>query len=253
MKKLKQSETEVIKRSQITLNPYNPKRHSKEQIELQKKNLREIGYLGGVTWNETTGNIVDGHRRVMAMDEYYQYDGTPETDYEIKVEKVNLEENKEKQQMTYMAIANTKVDYSLIADYIEDIDFKSVGISEEEYKSILDLKLDDTFLEAMPTIEADFAPKERKKPVEEIPITELTSEQIQQQHEDKPKMSVAEVKQAKKHCDNVAAKHWEETNSFAVIRFNSKEQRNSFCEILGIVDNDNLVIDGDDIFRVFDA
>lgn len=81
MKELKQSETRVIKRFQINLNPINPKRHSDEKVKLQKKNLQKVGFLGGIVWNEKSGNLIDGHRRIKAMDLYYKYDGTrPHTD-----------------------------------------------------------------------------------------------------------------------------------------------------------------------------
>ena len=85
MKELKQSETRIIKRSQINLNPINPKRHSDERIRLQKKNLQKVGFLGGIVWNELSGNLIDGHRRIKAMDMYYKYDGTSDTDYKVKV------------------------------------------------------------------------------------------------------------------------------------------------------------------------
>ena len=48
MKELKQSETRIIKRSQMNLNPINPKRHSDEKVKLQKKNLQKVGFLGGI-------------------------------------------------------------------------------------------------------------------------------------------------------------------------------------------------------------
>ena len=106
MRKIKQSETVEIMRSQITLNPYNPKRHSDKQVSEQKKNLQRVGYLGGVTWNATTGNLVDGHRRIKAMDLINKYDGTPETDYPVKVEKVAFDDKQEKEQMTFMALGS---------------------------------------------------------------------------------------------------------------------------------------------------
>ena len=65
---MKNSETIVIKRSQIHLNPCNPKRHSDKQIEKQKANIKKVGFLGGIVWNKRTGNHSDGHRRVMALD-----------------------------------------------------------------------------------------------------------------------------------------------------------------------------------------
>ena len=57
MKELKQSETRVIKRSQINLNPINPKRHSDERIKLKKKNLQKVGFLGGIVMECLLGLI----------------------------------------------------------------------------------------------------------------------------------------------------------------------------------------------------
>ena len=94
---IKTSETSVIKRSQINLNPLNPKRHTEEAIKQQKKNLQKIGFLGGIVWNKLSGNLIDGHRRVYAMDLLYKYDGSKEADYDIKVEVCELNEKTEKE------------------------------------------------------------------------------------------------------------------------------------------------------------
>ena len=114
MKELKQSETRVIKRFQINLNPINPKRHSDEKVKLQKKNLQKVGFLGGIVWNEKSGNLIDGHRRIKAMDLYYKYDGTPSTDYDVKVEVVNLDD---------------KVDFCKVA---EGLGCKAIRVSTKE-------------------------------------------------------------------------------------------------------------------------
>lgn len=112
---MKNSETIVIKRSQIHLNPCNPKRHSDKQIEKQKANIKKVGFLGGIVWNKRTGNLIDGHRRVMALDIINKYDGT-NNDYDIKVEACDLSDKEEKSQLTYMALGNTKADYALVAN-----------------------------------------------------------------------------------------------------------------------------------------
>lgn len=44
MKELKQSETITIQRSQINLNPYNPKKHTDEAVKNQLKNIKKVGY-----------------------------------------------------------------------------------------------------------------------------------------------------------------------------------------------------------------
>ena len=135
--RLKQSETRNIRRSEINLNPVNPKRHTDEAVKLQKKNLQKVGFLGGIVWNERTGNLIDGHRRVKAMDLHYKYDGTPETDYTLKVEAVSLDEKQEKEQLTYMAVGNTKADIDLIARYAPDIDLADVGLGADDLAAIV--------------------------------------------------------------------------------------------------------------------
>ena len=88
-------------------------------------------------WNESSGNLIDGHRRVMALDTIYKYDGTPKKDYQIKVEVAEFDEKTELEQLTYHAIGNSKADYNLVAQYASQIDTQAVGLSEEEYAQSL--------------------------------------------------------------------------------------------------------------------
>ena len=74
MAEIKSSITKVIKRSQINLNPYNPKNHTENDIKEQVKNIRRVGILGGIQWNEATGNLIDGHRRTAALDRLHHYE-----------------------------------------------------------------------------------------------------------------------------------------------------------------------------------
>ena len=43
---------------------------------------------------------VSGHKRVQTLDIINNYDGTPETDYEIKVEAVELDDKTEREQIS---------------------------------------------------------------------------------------------------------------------------------------------------------
>ena len=108
----KGSVTKTIKRSQINLNPYNPKIHSDADIKLQKANIKKVGFLGGIQWNETTGNLIDGHKRVMSYDLIKGYDGSAEKDYDIKVEAVEFDEKTEKEQLLFMAKSQDTIDYN---------------------------------------------------------------------------------------------------------------------------------------------
>lgn len=155
-KKLKQSETVVIKRSQINFAPYNPKKHTKELILKQLKNFKDVGFLGGVVWNDLTGNLVSGHKRIMAQDVYYKYDGTPETDYDVKVEKVSLTEKQEKEQNIFMDArgTNTSQDMDMLSLIIPDIDFKLAGLDEIDLK-LMDIQIPSLIGESS-EIQADF-------------------------------------------------------------------------------------------------
>ena len=134
----KGSETKLIKRSQINLNPCNPKVHTDADIKQQKANIKKVGLIGGIQWNETTGNLIDGHKRVMSVDLIQGYDGTPETDYDIKVEAVDFDEKTEKEQLLFMAKSQDPIDYNLVAKNfsIDEIDFKSAGFTEQDTEQI---------------------------------------------------------------------------------------------------------------------
>ena len=244
---MKQSETITIKRSQISLNPCNPKRHTDAQIAQQKKNLKKVGYLGGIVYNALSGNLVDGHRRVQALDLINKYDGTSETDYDIKVEKVEFDDKTEKEQLTYMAIGNSKADYNLIAEYIDQIDYGEVGMTDEEYESILSLSKDIETDAGIPDMADMFV-----RPVESLNVREKSLDEIQTEHENKPKMTKEQVKAEKRFCDNVASDRQTDMDSYIVIKFSNMDEKQAFCDIVGMVEESNMTIDGIKLLEILD-
>lgn len=162
--KYSQSETVFIKRSQINFAPYNPKKHSKEAVIEQRRNIKRVGILGGIVWNKVTGNLISGHKRTMALDEINKYDGAPERDYDIKVESVEFDEKTEREQNIYMDARNTNTeqDYDMIKSMISDIDFKNAGLSEMDMAIMgvdIDLSSED---EGLAEIIADQKTREEK-------------------------------------------------------------------------------------------
>ena len=240
-KKLKQSETIEILRSQINLNPYNPKRHSDKKVKEQKQNLQRIGYLGGITWNKTSGNLIDGHRRVKALDMYYCYDGTPETDYTIKVEAVELNPTQEKEQMTYMALGNTKADFALIAEYLPEIDYTLAGIDEH------DLSLIQTFIpsDEIVTVESyddlisEVAPDPNDEDDEEVEAT-LSAEEKK-----------SRIKEAKQKQIEVAGERYADLNAYITVSFNGAEEKRMFCDLLGVAE-DTKFIQGSKLLEIIE-
>ena len=241
---MKQSETKIIKRSQINLNPFNPKRHTDEQVKLQRKNLKKVGFLGGIVWNETSGNLIDGHRRIKALDLIHKYDGTPATDYDVKVEAVKMDEKTEKEQMTYMAVGNSKADYNLIAEYANDIDYSNVGLTQEQYNEILNLRQKDG-VEAIPAWDNDFI-------MTELDVEEKTNDEVQQEIENRPKMTKEQVKAEKKKCDDIATNRHEEADLYVILNFDNEDMRFAFCELLGVPSTPYLNLRGEPVHRLLD-
>lgn len=207
---IRQSETVVIKRSQINFAPYNPKNHSKQAIETQKKNFKKVGFLGGIVWNATTNNLVSGHKRIMALDLINGYDGEGQTDYEVKVERVEMDDKTEKEQNIFMDAqsTNTKQDYRLIAEIINDIDYTLAGLTDN------DLNIIEAVSPAF-SIGND--------PIQQNDIDEIAL--VYKEKKDSVKKAKAEQKQKA-----IAAF---EGDSYVILSFNSYENKVSFMERMG--------------------
>lgn len=226
MKELKQSETLNINRSQINLNPYNPKKHSDEQVKNQLKNLKKVGYIGGIKWNKVTGNLIDGHRRIKALDLYHKYDGSKEKDYLVKVESVEFDSKTEKEQMTYEALGNTKADYHLVAEYINDIDYQDIGLSNEDLNSIISL----IEVETPPIVDTfdDFI-----LPVEEPKQKEKTEEPTAEEKKEK-------VKEMKEQIKENAIERQLNENAYITLSFSTHRDKTIFCELLNIREDESF-------------
>lgn len=241
-KELNTSETRIVKRSSINFNDLNPKRHQEESVKVQARNLKKVGYLGGIVVNETTHNLLDGHRRLMAMDSINKYDGTPETDYDVKVEVCNLDEKTEKEQMTYMAVGNTQADLDLIAQYIGDIDTKDLGLTEAQIKA----------LEQFSLTEEDIFNEESKnggmtKEVEDF-FNFLPSATVPVKGSENltPEEKKAIVKAGKEKTMEDRGNYDDFANATLTLSFDSIENKYAFCEGLGI-DPDSKVAKGEDL------
>lgn len=256
----KGSETKLIKRSQINLNPCNPKVHTDADIKQQKANIKKVGLIGGIQWNETTGNLIDGHKRVMSVDLIQGYDGTPETDYDIKVEAVDFDEKTEKEQLLFMAKSQDPIDYNLVAKNfsIDEIDFKAAGFTEQDTEQIKMLQddLEASLKESgMDDFSEDFLNEPMASVAEPVPMTELsniekTSEEIVAEHASKPKMTKEEVKEQKQHCTDVGMKRQEDIDNFIFIDFESLEQKQLFCDMLHMVATSSMRVSGSQVLSL---
>ena len=143
--KIKQSETRTIWRSEIKLAEYNPRKISDEAKKLLKANLKRLGIMGGVVWNEQTGNLVAGHQKVSICDEINRY-GEGKNDYQLKVEVVSLTEIEEKEQNLFMnnRAAQGEFDEDMLRSLISDIDLSLAGFNDFDV-SLLSTDVDFEF------------------------------------------------------------------------------------------------------------
>lgn len=131
--KITQPESREIQRSIIKFANYNPRRIAPEARKNLKANLKRIGLLGGVVWNEVTGNLVSGHQRISIMDEVNKYNSdTKENDYLIRVEVVHMDEKTEKEQNIFMNNRNVQgeFDTEMLKDLLDGIDYNFAGLND---------------------------------------------------------------------------------------------------------------------------
>ena len=151
--KIKQSETRVLKRSEITPSDYNPRTISDEARKALKKNIKENGLLGGIVVNERTGNIVSGHQRISIADEVNKYEAG-KNDYEIKVEVINVDLKKEKELNIFFnsKAVQGEMDYKKLAQIFPDIDADLAGLDEVDL-SMIEIELPDVPEVEIPSFE----------------------------------------------------------------------------------------------------
>lgn len=131
--KVQQAEVRQVMRSQITLAPYNPRKITPEARKLLKDNLKRVGLLGGIVWNEDTGNLVSGHQRVSVMDEINRYDPeTQEHDYPITVSVVHFDEKTEKEQNLFANNRNAQGEFDddMLRTMLTGIDYSYAGFDD---------------------------------------------------------------------------------------------------------------------------
>ena len=245
----KGSETTTVMRSTLRMNPYNIKRHADKDIKLQVKNIRKVGALGGIVANKD-GMLIDGHRRIQALDIINKYDGTPETDYEVKIEQVDFDEQTVKSQMAYMALGNSKADYNLVANIIDDIDYSSVGISEEDYQRIRELQAAEIPDAPMEEMDDTFISQE-KEPVTELDNEDTyTNDEIIEKHENQPHMTKEQVKGEKAKQDKVATNRQENQDLYVFLSFENVEQKEIFCELLGVKPTNSMMLPGESVLNL---
>ena len=159
-------------------------------------------------------------KRVQTLDIINNYDGTPETDYEIKVEAVELDDKTEREQNIFMnsPSAMGEFDMEKIKVLVPEIDYKAAGLSEADMNiygiSVMQDEISSELSDTLGDFEEIQRPfEERKAAVKEM------KEQIRQQAEQKA----------------------EDIESYVMLNFKSYRAKSSFMLRFGFRPDDKII------------
>ncbi len=237
--KLKQSETRIVKRSEITPADYNPRKITDEARKSLKKNIKENGIIGGMVFNEQTGNLVSGHQKLNIADEVNKYNpGTKENDYDLKVEVVNVDLKKEKELNIFFnsKAVQGEMDYKKLAEIFPDIDSGLAGLDEVDI-SMIEIELPDIGDIEIPTFEPQQDKKEKAqidKSEKDNSITKGGESTNDMTEEEK----IAHVKSIKEKVKQGATYEGE---PYFTVSFDSYENKVQFLERFGIPADDKFI------------
>ena len=135
------SEYKKVARSEIHIAEYNPRVMPEESKTYLKRSIRSFGVLGGIVVNKRTNNtIVSGNQKVAMLDEMNKYDGTPDTDYQLIVQVVDMSLKEEKEANVALNSQRSQGFWDdeklreLVAE--NDFDYKKAGLTEEDLSII---------------------------------------------------------------------------------------------------------------------
>jgi hypothetical protein len=200
----------LIKRSEIKMADYNPRRITPEARHKLEENLEKCGLMGGIVWNMTTGNLVSGHQRIAIMDKRNKYKANdPNTDYDVWVTMVELGEKEEREQNVFL---NNQ---------------SAMGFFDDE--KLKSLMANINFSEA-----TGFS---KKNQISLLGITELTDKEYE-------KIAVAVSEQTSKYKAMSQNRGNEIDGFYIVLVFKNHNEKDTLCNNFGITLDDGRFIEG---------
>ena len=246
--KIKQSEVRVIWRSEITPAPYNPRTISDEARKALKKNIKENGIIGGMVWNEQTGNLVSGHQKLNIADEVNKYEAG-KNDYEIKVEVINVDLKKEKELNIFFnsKAVQGEMDYKKLALIFPDIDADLAGLDEVDL-SMIEIELPDVPEVEIPSFEPQKEKAEKamleKSVTEELNNTvyhnsngihDMEKKESEEMSAEEKKALVKAIKEKVKEGATIQGA------PYFTVSFDSYDAKVEFLEFLGFNPEDKFI------------
>lgn len=209
----------TIKRSEITLADYNPRKINAEEKKRLELGLKKRGLVEPLVWNQRTGNLVGGHQRISIMDD--ENDG----DYDVPVAVIDVDKKEEIETNVFLNNQQTQGVYDdfELAKLIKtaEIDAIDLGFDQDTILALNDLSKDidvellnfDTDLENLEIEDKEKISKEKKA--------------FDESHDGR---IMDEAK--KKYTEEL--QHSEYNKEKLVIYFTNDVDKNKFCNRFGI-------------------
>jgi len=209
-----------IHRSEIKNAPYNPRKINDKQRSGLKRNLKKMGLMFPLVWNEQTGNIVSGHQRIDICDEL-----NGSQDYTLTMSVVNLTLKEEMQQNVFMNSTTYQGEFDLLKlkDIItgENLDYKDCGLDEYDL-SVINIDPKDIKI---------FGNEQK-----DVPETEASAEAETEEEGEDDELTFEERKENVKQLKKEIQKSYENTeqsknvDSYIIMSFSNQENKEAFCK-----------------------
>lgn len=215
-------EVATINRQDIQKAPYNPRYMTEAAEKMLRRSLKSMGLVEPLVWNKRTGNLVGGHQRITQIDTLEKRD-----DYDITVAVIDVDEHEEKK--INLALNNRNIqgdwDEESLADILRecsDTDFKDIGVTDADLEVLLG----------------------------EVAGSDLRDMMRDGEERQAVKGTLAEIKESEKRMREKTADE-NVVDFYTVIVFEDYQEREDFCETLGLHPGDKY-IRGVDLMRKLD-
>lgn len=220
---------ERVHRRKLKGAPYNPRVISDVARKRLERALETIGLAEPVIWNERTGFVVGGHQRLGALDALEGSD-----DYLLDVAVVDLSEKQERELNIALNNPNLQGEYDtdLLAQLLKtpDLDLDATGFDVADVQILFD----------DPELATLFVPNDAS--------SKALDEVAKQQQAAKTKQRL----QKERTEDKQTYEDREDTETYAVVVFKTREERAAFAAHLGYTDEDKY-LDGGRVMAKLEA
>jgi hypothetical protein len=135
--KYQKFKAEDVRRSQVNLAQYNPRKIAGEAKARLHQGIDKFGLVETLVWNRRTGNLVSGHQRITDLDERHAGE-----DYVLTMSVIDVDERAEKKLNVLLnnKHAQGEWDESKLTDLLNSIerDLEGTGFAESDLSALLD-------------------------------------------------------------------------------------------------------------------